>query len=91
MKKTLISCAAAASLALGALAVPTSAEARGGGALAAGIIGGLAVGAIIGSAAASPYYAPPPAPVYYGPACYWTNQRVWDGFGWRITRVRVCN
>ena len=91
MKKTLISCATAASLALGALAVPTSAEARGGGALAAGIIGGLAVGAIIGSAAASPYYAPPPAPAYYGPACYWTNQRVWDGFGWRIRRVQVCN
>jgi fucose permease len=95
MKKTLISCATAASLALGALAVPTSAEARGGGALAAGIIGGLAVGAIIGSAAANPYgnpyYAPAPAPVYYGPACYWTDQRVWDGYGWRIARVRVCN
>lgn len=91
MKKTLISCAAAASLALGALAIPTSAEARGGGALAAGIIGGLAVGAIIGSAAAQngPYYAP--APAYYGPSCYWQHQRVWDGYGWRISRVRVCN
>lgn len=89
MTKTLISCAAAASLALGALAIPTSAEARGGGALAAGIIGGLAVGAIIGSAAANPYYAPGPA--YYGPACYWQHQRFWDGYGWRVTRVRVCN
>lgn len=96
MKKTLISCATAATLALGALAVPTSAEARGGGALAAGIIGGLAVGAIVGSAAANPYYAPGPAyygpaPAYYGPACYWTHQRFWDGYGWRMQRVRVCN
>ncbi len=92
MKKTLISCAAAASLALGALAIPTSAEARNGGALAAGIIGGLAVGALIGSAAAQngPYYSAP-GPVYYGPACYWQHQRVWDGYGWRHARVRVCN
>ena len=92
MTKTLISCAAAASLALGALAIPTSAEARDGGALAAGIIGGLALGAIIGSAAANggPVYAAPPAPVYYGPVCYWQHQRVWDGYGWRMARVRVC-
>lgn len=36
-----------------------------GGAVAAGVIGGLALGAILGAAAAS---APPPPPVYYGPA-----------------------
>jgi len=36
---------------------------------------------------------------YYGPAaayggdyddCYWQRQRFWDGYGWRIRRVRVC-
>lgn len=92
MTKTFISCAAAASLAVAVLA-PTSAHARNGGAIAAGVIGGIALGAIIGSAAANngPYYQP--APAYYGPppGCYWQSQRVWDGYGWRFTRVRVCN
>ena len=49
-----------------------------------------------------PYYAPgyaAPAPYYGGPAyvaaqdsygCYWQRQRFWDGYGWRIRRVRVC-
>ena len=35
-----------------------------GGAVAAGVIGGLALGAILGAAASAP---PPPPPVYYGP------------------------
>ena len=92
--KILTALAAAATLGLAAVATPQPAEARGG-AIAAGIIGGLAVGAIIGSAAAhGPYYGPGyygPAPAYYGGGCYWTRQRVWDGWGWRFSRVRVCN
>ncbi len=100
MKKTLFAYAAAASLAIEVLAAPTSAQARDNGAVAAGVIGGLAVGAMIGSAAAAnngPNYRPAPAyygPGYYGqgyPGCYWQRQRAWDGFGWRWTRVRVCN
>jgi hypothetical protein len=95
MIRTLTAIAAAATLGLAAIAAPQQAEARGG-ALAAGIIGGLAVGAIVGSAAAhGPYYGGPayygPAPVYYGPRCYWTRQRVWTGYGWNWGRVRVCN
>jgi hypothetical protein len=64
------------------------------------VIGGLAAGAIIGSAAANGpyyggygypgYYAYAPGPVYYG-GCYWTRERIWDGWGWRLRRVRVCN
>ena len=93
-RKTLTALAAAATLGLSAVATPQPAEAHGsGGALAAGIIGGLAAGAIIGSAAAQgPYYGPgyyAPAPAYYG-GCYWTHQRFWDGWGWRVRRVRVC-
>ena len=76
---------------------PAPAEAhwrgRGGGAL----IGGLALGAIAGAAIASsrPAYAYPPgyygpAPAYYGPSCYWTRERFWDGYGWRSRRVQVC-
>jgi hypothetical protein len=97
MRKTLIAITAAAALTVGAVSAPQPAEARGG-ALAAGVIGGLAAGAIIGSAAYGPYgyYG---GPAYYGPGygyayapgpCYWQRQRVWDGFGWRVHRVRVC-
>ena len=94
--KTLTALAAAATLGIAAIATPQPAEARGG-AIAAEIIGGLAVGALIGSAAAhGPYYGPGyyygPAPVYYGGGgCYWTQQRFWDGWGWRFRRVRVCD
>ncbi len=94
--KTLTALAAAATIAVVGLATPQPAEAHDGGAVAAGIIGGLAAGAIIGSAAASgPYYSPgyyyDPGPVYYRPHCYWTPQRVWDGYGWYVRRVRVCD
>lgn len=95
--KTLTTLAAVATLGLAAVATPQPAQARGG-AIAAGIIGGLAAGAIIGSVAANgPYYGYGPGyyygpgPVYYRPACFWTNRRVWDGYGWRWGRVRVCN
>jgi hypothetical protein len=100
MTKTLFAYAAAASLSVATLATPTSAQAGNDGAVVAGVIGGLAVGAMIGSAAAGnngPRYQP--APVYYGagyygsgyPGCYLQRQRVWDGYTWRMTRVRVCN
>lgn len=70
-----------------------------GGAVAAGVIGGLAAGAIIGGALASrpayadPYYAP--APVYVAPPpprCWTERQNVWDPYYgvYRVQRVRVC-
>ena len=97
MTKTLMAFAAAASIAVTAFAAPMSAQAGDGGALAAGVIGGLAVGTMIGAAAANngPYgYSPGPSYSYYGspayPSCYWQRQRVWDGWGWRWTRMRVC-
>jgi hypothetical protein len=94
MTKTLTALATAATLAVAAVAAPQPAQARGG-AIAAGIIGGLAAGVIIGSAVNGPYYAPGyyygAAPVYYGPRCYWTRQQFWDGWGWRLRRVRVCD
>ena len=97
LTKTLTVLATAATLAVAVVAVPQPAEARGGR-IAAGIIGGLAAGAIIGGLAANgPYYGYGPGyyygsgPVYYGPRCYWTRHRVWDGFGWRLQRARVCD
>lgn len=102
LSKTLTALAAAATLTLAAVATPQPAEARNGR-VAAGIIGGLAAGAIIGGLATnsygyyggpryySPGYAYGPGPVYYGPRCWWTRERVFDGYGWRLRRVRVCN
>jgi hypothetical protein len=95
--KTLTVLATAATLAVAAVAAPQPAEARGGR-IAAGIIGGLAAGAILGGIASNgygygPYYGPAyygPGPVYYGPHCYWSHQRIWDGYGWHLQRVRVC-
>lgn len=90
MTKTLMTLAAAATLAVAAIVAPAPAEARGG-AVAAGVLGGLAAGAIIGGAAArpygyygGPYYAASP----YG--CGWRRERIWDGFRWRMRRVQVC-
>lgn len=39
------------------------------------------------------YYAPGPGYVaddYYGGGCVWQKQRFWDGYAWRVRRVRVC-
>jgi hypothetical protein len=94
--------AAAATLAVSALAAPTPAHAQRG--VAAGIAGGLIGGAIIGGALAAPRYYGPGyyggSGYYGGPAyvadpgdygdCYWQRQRFWDGYGWRVRRVRVC-
>ena len=60
--KTLTALAAAATIGLAAVAAPQPAEARNGGAIAAGIIGGLAVGALVAAAANGPYG--------YGPGYY---------------------
>ena len=27
----------------------------------------------------------------YGPDCIWQRQRFWDGYGWRVRNVRVCD
>ena len=94
-KKTGMAVVAAALLAGATIATPQPAEARGGR-VAAGIIGGLAAGALVGAAVAGGpygygpgyYYAPGP---YYGPHCWWQRERFWDGFGWRLRRVRVCD
>jgi hypothetical protein len=105
MTKTFTALAAAATIALGAIAMPQDADARGrGGAVAAGVIGGLAAGALVGSTFAGPHYgayaydypaygAYPGYGAYsaYGSECFVRRERFWNGFGWRIRRVRVCD
>lgn len=98
---------ALAAAVLSVAALPTTADARCRGCgVAAGVVGGLALGAIIaGSANAGPryyeeppaYYAPPRGAYYGGPAyvegpvCHVERQRFWDGYSWRSRRVEVCD
>jgi len=78
--------------------LPTPARAENGQ-IAAGVVGGLIGGALLGGAlAARPappppvYYAPAPEPVYVEePACRLVRERFWDGYGWRLRRVEVCD
>jgi hypothetical protein len=94
MTRTLTTLAAATTLAITAFAAaPAPAAARGGGAIAAGVIGGLAAGAIIGGAAHAygPYGYYGGGPYYASePGCGWRRERFWDGYRWRIHRVQVC-
>jgi hypothetical protein len=102
MLKTITALAATAVITASAVAISTPAEARwrghghwhGGGAVAAGVLGGLALGAIASGAYAYPRYYGGPGPyygaAYYGPPCHWRRQRIWDGYGWIVRRVRVC-
>ena len=78
-------------------AVSLPAHAGDGGAVAAGILGGTALGFLAGTAAA----APPPPPVYYAPVyappppppprCWYQPQEVWDGYAYVIQQVRFCD
>ena len=95
MMKTLTVLAAVGAIAIAAVAVPAPAEARNtGAAVAAGVVGGLALGAIVGSQTNRGYYAYQPAPYYYGTPyarnCYTIRERVWTNSGPRWQRVRVC-
>jgi len=85
---------------------PAHAQRGIGAAVAGGLIGGAIVGGAIAASPygyGPGYYGPGPGYGYYGgpgygPAyvaadpygCYWQRQRFWDGYGWRIRRVRVC-
>jgi hypothetical protein len=95
MRKALITLALGATVVVGAIASPTTADARWRhhGFPVAPIVGGLAAGAILGAALAAPrpyydyaYYEP----AYFGPHCYISTERFWDGWRWRVRRVEDC-
>ena len=97
--KTLITVVTAVAIGTASLVASSNANAgwRGGG-VAAGVIGGVAAGAIIAGANRGYAYGPDYAPAYYGaPAygyasgCHLERERIWDGYGYRIRRVRVCD
>ena len=93
-----ITLAAVSALALTVASQPASAGGNGG-AVAAGIVGGLAVGAIIGSQAARPnyysgpaYYEAPPQRVYEYEDCRIVHRRYIGRDGYEhVRRVRVCD
>jgi hypothetical protein len=104
MRKILMAIAAVATLAISA-AAPAHAQRGFGAGLAAGVVGGAIVGGALASpyyyGPGYGYYGPGYG--YYGPGapgayvadegyggCVWQRQRFWDGYGWRIRRVRVC-
>jgi hypothetical protein len=90
-----VSLTAIATLALAVTAASQPAFARDG-AVAAGVIGGLAVGAIIGSQANRGYYG---GPGYYQPEyqpvynnCRTEREQVVDQYGrYHTRRIRVCD
>ena len=97
MNRVLSVLVAVAALGGSLIATPERANA-GSGEVAAGIVGGLAVGTLLGAAVAQPrphYYEP--APVYMAPPrrCYWTRgEPMWDGYRghWvRGPRMQVCD
>ena len=90
--KKIMSAILAVAVTAGSLATAMPAKADGGR-IAAGVAGGLIGGALIGGAIAAsrPAYAAP-APVYVEePACRIVRERFWDGYGWRVRRVQVCD
>ena len=99
MKRILAITIVSALAMLGAVSGPASA--RDDGAVAAGVIGGLAVGAIIGSQAAQPqrnYYGGPgyvDQPVVYEQRyreCHIEREQVVDQYGYvRTRKIRVCD
>lgn len=90
MKKTLAALVAVATIAGSLAATPASAQRGVGVGIAAGLLGGAIIGGAIASS--RPAYAAP-APVYVDdyPACRLVRERFWDGYGWRVRRVEVCN
>jgi hypothetical protein len=94
MKKTLITLAVGATVAIGTVLSPTAADARWGhrGFPVAPVVGGLAAGALLGAALSQPrrYYSYAYEPVYFGSECYVRRERIWDGWGWRVRRIEDC-
>ena len=92
----IITITAVAALTLAVAVTSQPAFARDGGAVAAGVIGGLAVGAIIGSQAnRSAYYGPGYYESGYQPVyrnCRMEREWFTDGYGRRHSRrIRVCD
>ena len=93
MKKTPVTLALGATVAIGMVTSPTPADARWRhGFPVAPVVGGLAAGALLGAALAAPrpWYGYAYEPVYFGPRCYVRRERFRDAWGWHVRRVEDC-
>lgn len=94
MKKTISALLAVATVAGSLVSLTPTAKAENGQ-IAAGVVGGLIGGALLGGAIASSRPAPvyvTPAPVYIEePPCRVVRERFWDGYGWRMRRIQICD
>ena len=97
MKKVISAFLAVATIAGSLIAAMPAAQAQhhhghGGGAGAAlglGLLGGAIVGGAIANSRPAYGYG---GPVYVEePACRLVRERFWDGYGWRVRRVQVCD
>jgi hypothetical protein len=102
MKKAILAIAAAATIAVGTMSAPTTADAqRRGVGVGLGILGGAIVGAAIVNSWGPRYAAAPGYVVYEGygapypvacPGGYWTRRPLYDGYGnmvgWSRPRFR---
>ena len=89
MQKTFAALIAVTTIAGSLAATPASAQRGVGVGIAAGLLGGAIIGGAIASS--RPAYAAP-APVYVEePACRLVRERFWDGYGWRMRRIEVCD
>jgi hypothetical protein len=89
-----VTLAAVAALTVSVSLAPKPAEARDGGAVAAGVVGGLAVGAIVGSQINrdNGYRGDGYRSRAYARECYIERQDYEDRYGrLRVRNVRVCN
>jgi hypothetical protein len=89
MRKTLTALVTAATVAVAAVAAPSTAEAHWGWGGPGFFLGGLAAGVLIAGALAPHYYYGHPAYYGYGYHPYYGCwRRHWNGWGW--VRYRVC-
>jgi len=98
MKKVLSAFLAVATIAGSLIAAMPAAQAQhhgghgGGAAVGLGILGGAIAGAAIANSRPAYGYGYAPGPVYVEePACRLVRERFWDGYGWRVRRVQVCD
>lgn len=94
MKKTISALLTVVTVAGSLVSVSPTAKAENGQ-IAAGVVGGLIGGALLGGAIAGSRPAPvyvAPGPVYVEePPCRVVRERFWDGYGWRMRRIQVCD
>jgi hypothetical protein len=85
-------------VALGAAVLTGLTEASASDYRRSGLIGGMSAAEVMGAPGYGyGYYPGYPAPAHYArldgppPGCVIRRQRLWDGYGWRWHKLRICH